>query len=324
MMKSRLPAMIAENRALRFAVPAILLVAVFCAIDGREALAAILQADAGLILIALGLVQVQIIASAERWRFTARRLGQEIGRKEAIGEYYAASFANQVLPGGVAGDVLRAVRVSSGAGDRSGAITVRAIVLERFAGQIALFAIAAIGLAAWPLALAGPAPVAILAGPAALVLAVAAAIGIALRFAPRTMRRFIADFGPAIMAGYVRRLAWLRQGMMSLVIVASYIGVFGLAAAALDAPLPAIGLVTVVPLALLAMLVPISIGGWGVREASAAMLWGLIGISSTDGVATSLLYGLISLGGAAPGIVVLAMRRREHTAHEASASQSRA
>ena len=40
--------------------------------------------------------------------------------------------------------------------------------------------------------------------------------------------------------------------------------------------------------------VPISVGGWGVREALSATLFGLIGIAPASGVALSIAFGLVT------------------------------
>ena len=97
------------------------------------------------------------------------------------------------------------------------------------------------------------------------------------------------------------------QAGLSALIVASYVLTFLLASDAVGATLPPIAAVTVVPLCLLTMLVPIGIGGWGTREAAATALWPLFGFTGAEGLAASLLYGVFSLAGTAlPGLVVLA------------------
>ena len=91
-------------------------------------------------------------------------------------------------------------------------------------------------------------------------------------------------------------------------IVCGYIAVFLVASRAVGAPLPAIAAVTAIPLCLMTMLIPAGIGGWGTREAAAAALWPLFGFTNAEGVAASLLYGVISLAGAAvPGGISVAV-----------------
>ena len=102
--------------------------------------------------------------------------------------------------------------------------------------------------------------------------------------------------------------AWWKQATASLAIVAAYLTLFAVCAQAIGAPLPALAVLNVVPLTLLSMLLPVSIGGWGLREAAAAALWPLVGLSAEAGVATSILYGLLSLAGSLPALGWL-MRR---------------
>ena len=64
------------------------------------------------------------------------------------------------------------------------------------------------------------------------------------------------------------------------------------------------------------MLIPAGIGGWGTREAAAAALWPLFGLTGADGLSASLLYGLLSLLGVAPqGLILLAVTLRRRRAH---------
>ena len=85
---------------------------------------------------ALALTVFQVALSAWRWRYTVERLGLPLAYGDAVREYYLATFLNQVLPGGVLGDVNRAWRHSSGAGERLAA--VHGVAIERLSGQLVL------------------------------------------------------------------------------------------------------------------------------------------------------------------------------------------
>jgi hypothetical protein len=54
------------------------------------------------------------------------------------------------------------------------------------------------------------------------------------------------------------------------------------------------------PVALLASL-PISVGGWGVRETAVVLLFGLIGVPSSAALVLSLQLGLLALFVVLPG-----------------------
>ena len=88
------------------------------------------------VLAALAIGLATTVLSAWRWCLVARGLGLRLGLRGAVADYYRSQFLNAVLPAGVLGDVHRAVRHGRREGDvRRG---VGAVVLERFAGQIAL------------------------------------------------------------------------------------------------------------------------------------------------------------------------------------------
>ena len=195
-----------------------------------------------------------------------------------------------------------------GDGEGGGASTARVaqgVVLERLAGQVALVATTLVGIASWPLLIEqAPPRAALLALATALgiALALAALVAVLARVGPPALRRAAAALAPAFRRGWFEDGMWLVQGVLSVAITASYIAVFALAALAVDAPLPLAGLPTVVPLALASMLLPVSIGGWGLREAAAAALWPLVGLAPAAGVAASVVYGLVSLAGALPAL----------------------
>lgn len=259
------------------------------------------------IICCLALVQVQIVLSALRWRFTARRLGQDIAPFTAIREYYVASLLNQTLPGGMGGDALRAWRMRS---DEHGGWkqSAKAVIFERLSGQIALFLLALIGLSIWPFVSNSDNVQSswhfIILGIAAIAAAILITIWIKRRNGENNLLESLLNV-------FVRRKAWLFQTSTSAAILFAYVAVFLITAHAMGSSLPWIAGLTIIPFCLVAMLIPTGFGGWGTREAAAMALWPLLGASSADGLAASISYGWLSLAGAAPGIVFLvALRRR--------------
>lgn len=260
------------------------------------------QVSVGHLITGLLLVQVQIVVSALRWRFTAVRLGEPFSPSVAVAEYYVASFLNQSLPGGMAGDAIRAVRMrNAGKGGWKG--PAKAVVFERLSGQMAFFLLAILGLFAWPFVLGGEdaGRLALQIAIGVVVLAVVVAVGL---LACRR-RSWFGGFKQDVAKAFIERGAAFTQAGMSLLIVASYVATFFVASHAVGAPLPWIAGLTIIPLCLIAMLIPAGLGGWGTREAAAMALWPLIGATSTEGLAASLVYGGMSLAGALPGIALI-------------------
>ena len=265
-------------------------------VDAGAVAARLAALDVRWLLPVLALTVLQVIASAWRWRFTAARLGLALPLGTAIREYYLATFANQVLPGGVLGDVGRAGRHALASGEPGPA--ARAVVLERASGQVAIALIAVIGIAladiAWP------------AGGTAIALSAVALIAALAALAVRRIQRY-PDGWLAIAWRDTRRAlltrdAWPTQLAMSLAIAASYVGVYALAGIALDTPAPATWL-PLIPIVLFSMLVPISVAGWGVRESVAAATWAAAGLGPADGTALAIAYGAIVLISSLPGLV---------------------
>lgn len=288
------------------AVLLLIVVALALTVDLRRAATLIRAADWIPLGAAILGVQCQVLLSALRWRFTAARLGQQIPRATAIREYYVASLINHLLPGGMSGDALRTWRNRDGQRQPGGwRIPVQAVMLERLSGQLALIATGLAGLIAWMIVGQARLPVNTLMAAGAVVLAIAAVGGLVVlmrRVGTGRVAGFLRALGPSFRVAFVERFAWIVQGLLSLATVAAYLGCFALASLAVGTPLAPLAVVTLVPLVLLTMLVPISIAGWGVREATAAVLWPVIGAASADGVATSAVYGLVIIVGSLPGL----------------------
>lgn len=270
-------------------------------IEPADVLALLRNTDWRWLLVGALVVQLQVCASALRWQITAVQLGQSLGLSRAIGEYFLATVGNLSLPGGITGDAARVYRNRQAV---STSASARSVMIERFSGQLALALVTTIGWLLWPLLMQSSAP---LAGARLLLLmATGAVVAVALtmllaRLGDNRVARFFREFGPALKTVWLNDHRWVLQGLLSVFIVATYLAVFALCALALQHPLPASAIITIVPLVLLSMVIPVSVGGWGVREAAAATLWPLAGLSSEAGVATSVLYGVVSLVSCLPG-----------------------
>lgn len=283
--------------ASRLAVSLALLWVVSRWVDAGAVLARLSALRPGWVALALAITVLQVLVLAWRWRYTARRLGVDLPFGTAVAEYYLGILLNQVLPGGVTGDVSRAwrhARSSPSAGP-----AVRAVILERASAQVVmtLVAIASVLWLPW-----GSVSVrSVAAGVATILLAILVG-AVAGRASPASpWGRFWADARTAVLAPG----ATGPQLVSALLVVGSYIGVFLIAARAVGVSAPLGSLVPLVAPVLMTMLVPVTVAGWGVREAAAAALWGLVGLGAEDGAAVSVAYGLLVLVSSAPGLVVL-------------------
>lgn len=230
------------------------------------------------LLAALVLGAVVVGAHSARWRVVMRGAGLPLGPAEALAECYRSTALNTVLPGGVAGDVLRAWRQRTDAprGWRPGAVSV---IAERSAGLCLLLATAAVVLVTQ----APPVVPAVAAGIVACV-----AWGVAWP----TLRRLSVRDRVAVWGWSALALA----ALLGLTVVAA--AAVGVA----DDP----GVVATLGLALLAgTAVPLNLGGWGPREAAGALAAVMVGVPPAVGVAFAAGYGILATVSALPGFLML-------------------
>jgi len=269
------------------------------------------------VLAALALSVLQVAGAAWRWSYTAGRLGLVLPFRHALREYYLATFLNQVLPGGLAGDVSRAWRhaqtVATGP-------AVRAVVLERAVGHVVMVGLT-VASGILLLMRSGHAD----RPSATLVVAIAVTAGVAVMLWVRAGGRGGAwsRSWPWPLPGW-RWLSWVRalgrdarvavfssetfvpQIVSSLGIALSFLITYVFAARAVGIETSLVVLLPLVPPVLMSMVIPFTVAGWGVREGTAGLLWSAAGLSASDGVALSVTYGVLVFLSTLPGAVILA------------------
>ncbi|WP_443053541.1 flippase-like domain-containing protein [Streptomyces sp. NBC_00285] len=264
--------------------------------------------DGTALLAALAIGVVTTVFSAWRWQVVARGLRLRLPLGVAVADYYRALFLNAALPGGVLGDVHRAVRHGQSAGDMGRG--VRAVVLERVAGQVALAIVGGAVLLTMPSPVL--AEVRHLAPVVGLVVLGALAVVVALRMnrAPSSSRRGRAlrtALGEA-REGLLSRRNWPGVALSSAVVLAGHLGMFVLAARIAGSAASVAVLLPLAVLALLAMGLPLNIGGFGPREGITAWAFAAMGLGAGAGLATAIVYGVLSFVASLPGAVVLVVR----------------
>ena len=81
---------------------------------------------------------------------------------------------------------------------------------------------------------------------------------------------------------------------------------------------PMSALVPLVLLALVAMGVPLNVGGWGPREGAAAWAFATAGLGAQLGVSTAVAYGVLAFVASLPGLPVWLLGRRARPASTTS------
>lgn len=291
-------------RAAQVALLAVIIGLLWYAVDWRAALGLLRRADPRWLVAAALALTAQTVLSALRWQLTAARCGIVLPVGDALREYYLSQVVNQTLPGGVVGDAGRAVRARRQAGLLASG---QAVAFERVAGQLGLLAVLALGMV---LALVVPTGMVWpnwVIGPVAIGFGVLVCVALFLWRHTATdtaLGRTTRSFHRAVLAQDVLP----RQIGLSLGTAIFNVAAFFCCGAALGVALPLPAVLSLVPLILFAMVLPLSISGWGLREGAATVLFPLAGATMSEGLAVSVAFGLVFLSTVVPGLFVAWMR----------------
>jgi uncharacterized membrane protein YbhN (UPF0104 family) len=263
--------------------------------------------DGGTLLLGVAIGAVATVASAWRWCLVARGLGIRLPLHTATADYYRALFLNAALPGGVLGDVHRAVANGKQAGDVGRG--VRAVVLERTAGQIVLAVVSVLVFVTLP----SPAvPHGVVVALAAVTGGLAVAGGVVAWWRPwRGGSRWARGgrlFAGEIRDGLLDRRVWPGVFLASGVALAGHLLTFLVAVRAAGSDASPARIVPLMILALLAMGLPLNVGGWGPREGVCAWAFAAAGLGATLGLTVAVVYGVLTFAASLPGAAVLLTR----------------
>jgi hypothetical protein len=243
------------------------------------------------------------LACAEKWRRLARVLGIEAPASRFVALYLSGMFLNLLLPTSIGGDAARAWLVAPRDPVRGAA----SVALERGTGLFVLLAMLAVCAAVTPLPGAGW----VAAGAAAGLLALIGLPRLAARVSGKALPRWLPPESLRDAAAATRRRGVMAAALLlSALFYACLVGMHVLLARRIGIALPVPALAAVTAMGSLAAMLPISVGGLGLREAA------YVAVLSAWGVAreAALALGLTSLAAvlvvALAGGVVLAAQRR--------------
>ncbi|MEG0920577.1 MAG: lysylphosphatidylglycerol synthase transmembrane domain-containing protein [Comamonas sp.] len=262
------------------------------------------------------------VVSAWRWRALAQWLGAHMRWADALRWYFQAIGLNALLPGAVVGgDVYRAVMLQrTGQGKAASSLSV---LLDRVSGLWMLCALGAMGAA-----VAAPALAPLLRMPQTwfvailllgTVLWVALPWGLLWWLGRRDAAKLPAWLAPLLQAAARPdfNIQMLIQAAASALVQILSAGALALGGLALGIQLPmAAWAFAMAPIFLMAAL-PVSVGGWGTREAASAAALAPFGVPTAVAVGVGLIYGLYALVQGAMGALAFGLPSRK--AREADA-----
>ncbi len=281
-------------------------------VDPAVLVARVRAADPKVFATAVLLMALQIPLVALRWRCIVAAMNREGGVLPGPAKFlqvtYVAQVFGQILPS-VAGDGLRVLMLRE-AGP-SLRIAFKSTLLDRATAALVLLALAL------PTALLSPILITVRAflWPAITIIACGLSASLALIAGAEVLHRVGRRW--RIVGAVTETLMDLRAILASqaygpAVVLLCFavhglsISVFWLLAHGQGLPFGAVDAVAVVPLVLLVSMMPIAIGGWGVREGFVVVLLGASGVGREDALLLSLSFGTAVLLATLPGLALLA------------------
>jgi uncharacterized membrane protein YbhN (UPF0104 family) len=244
------------------------------------------------LMAALAITAVTTWCCARRWSLLAGRLQVAVPVRTAYAACYRAQFVNATLPGGVVGDVHRAIRHGRDAGAM--ARGVRSVVWDRVTGQVTQIGLVVLAIPLLP----GQVRSGVLWAVAAVAV-VAAALHVGLP--SRVLTALVGEVRTLIDAAGV----WQRAVGLSAVAACGHLVVFVIAARSAGVAVPAHQLFALGLVVMLASAIPLNVAGWGPREGAAAWVFAAAGLGASTGVQVAVVYGVLSLVATLPGALAL-------------------
>jgi hypothetical protein len=248
---------------------------------------------------------------ALRWWLLLRGHGFPVPYRRVFFVTYAGIFFNNLLPGGVGGDLTKAVLAAEGE-DRKAAV-VGTVLLDRVIGLVVMIFLGAACLAPYAAGFRDRRVVFLVYGMAGAVV-----VGYLLYFNP-LLRKVLPGRLPfrstlGQLDG-VFRSARERRGLMAATAALSLVSqggsilvIYGLARALGLSDVPLWQFFVFEPIIFIVTALPISVGGWGVQEGAYALLFGAVGgMDENAAGALSVLVKLSMLLVSVPGGVLFSM-----------------
>lgn len=274
---------------------------------------------------ALALYLAMILVSAWRWGLLLHAQGVRLPFSGLTSSFLVATFFNNFLPSNIGGDVVRVADTAPAAGSKTLATTI--VLIDRGLGLLGLVLVAALGATAgFGASRIGP------IGPGMLWAGFGAATAVAIPalLMPQLFERLLRPLRvlhpewvdlrigrltsalsrfretPAVLAS-----CFAGAVVVQAVLVAFYVAI----AASLHIPVTFAQLAVIVPISFIVQMLPVSMNGFGVREATFGFYFTQLGLPLESALVLSFIgAALIMLFSLSGGVTYMARLRRPRPA----------
>jgi hypothetical protein len=298
--------------ALKAIVSLALLAVLFARVDVSRLWSVARTASLPWLVLALGLYLLMIVVSAWRWGLLLRAQGVHISNNRLTSSFLVATFFNNFLPSNIGGDVIRVADTAPAAGSKTLAATI--VLIDRGIGLLGLVLIAALGASV--AAQIRPDNVGVGAGALWAGFGLAAMVATPALFMPEGFMRLLQplrvihpEWVDQRLGRMTTALARFRGTPIAIagcfagaVLVQAVIVVFYAAIVrSMKIPIGLAELAVIIPISLVVQMLPISMNGFGVREATIGFYFTRLGLPLESGLLVSFvgaaLIMLFSLSG---------------------------
>ncbi|HEY7287455.1 MAG TPA: lysylphosphatidylglycerol synthase transmembrane domain-containing protein [Vicinamibacterales bacterium] len=305
------------THAAKIGISAVLLWLLFSRVDLARLVSAARRSSPGWLVAGVVSYSIAVLASSWRWHRLLKIQRVDMSLRAVTESSVVALFFNNFLPTNIGGDVMRIRDTVGPAGSSARAATV--VLVDRVIGLLGLVMFAAVGVAAsangrlpvsaewiWALFIAG-------------CLAVVALLLIPVKVCGwiRPVTQLMGSWAQSQIDALASALVAFRESpsgllaafMAALVVQGAFIGVYIAVARALEVPVGAWDMAIIVPLSGVLQMVPVSINGFGVREAAFTIFFTRLGLPRESALLVSLESTALIMGFSILGAVFYIARR---------------
>ena len=308
--------------AAKVVVSLALLVLLFSRVDMAHIWTSVRHASLPWLLAALCLYTLNIAASTWRWHTLLKAQDVPIRRRRLFGSFLVANFFNNFLPSNIGGDVIR-IRDTAPAA-QSTALAATVVLVDRGLGLMGLVLISAMG-ATMAVSLHGQGVLPVWPSWLWAGFFAGAAVAVPAMYSPESLGKVLRPLTflhPEWVGEQIRTLTdtlmVFRQKPLSVVqcfggavLVQALVVAFYLAVVrALNIPVTAADLAVIVPLSLIVQMLPVSVNGFGVREATFSFYFTRVGLPIESAILLSLVAAGLTMVHSLSGAAVYVSRNR--------------
>ncbi len=263
------------------------------------------------LIAALALFWMAQIFSSLRCAYIAHALGGRLNLSTSIRAHFVGLWFNQVLPTGLGGDFIKMAILQKPLGL---SVAVRSAILDRLSGFMFLLLALAVTLPFYVKLF--PTQPELVSALGAIAFGGVSAILLGALFVNGQSKLVARN---PVLLGIIQLfcdVSKFRKGSAlwgqlwtSAIVHFNGIITYALLGFALGINEELLTFILIVPIIFLIALIPISFAGWGLREAGAVWLFGLIGINSGSALALSIFFGLLLFVAGLPGLFMIWISR---------------